>query len=222
VNYLMRISEVRLGPVTYRVVQPAASVRHLALHYNGSWMSMYVDRDAALALYAAWDLVAHSPHSLVYLPARANPAPSRTSEAEPLPEPLDLVLLHHSLQFPTARWKELRSRIGRGRPQATSITDLSRQEDEPIDYQRRGFEEFRDHLRFNRTGHTLFVVGSQLAFREHRPAIRTLLDGTPPRTASDHSCVELRSGTRGRPATDRHDPGYLHIEYRTEWPNQPD
>jgi hypothetical protein len=37
--------------------------------------------------------------------------------------PLDLVLLHHRLAFPPSRWKQVRSRLGTGRPHTVVLPD---------------------------------------------------------------------------------------------------
>ncbi|MFJ9041101.1 hypothetical protein ACIRF8_31595 [Streptomyces sp. NPDC102406] len=72
-------------------------------------MDAYFDQNAARRIGALWTLAASSPRSLIHLPMRGNPVPSRE-----LPEDgarqLDLVLLHHSLQFAPSRWKEVPGR----------------------------------------------------------------------------------------------------------------
>jgi hypothetical protein len=52
-----------------------------------------------------------SPRSLVYLPVRSNRPPAD----EPWREgPLDVVLVHASMQFRVSAWKEIRARLGIG------------------------------------------------------------------------------------------------------------
>ncbi|MFF8840277.1 hypothetical protein [Streptomyces sp. NPDC015130] len=190
------------------------------LRDDGHWLSMYVDRDGAECLTGLWALAARSARSLVHLPIRGNPVPGGVAgEGEPVA--LDLVLAHHRLQFRTSSWKEVRARLGRGQLQtaATPVGDFP--DVGEIDYERRYHRSYRDHLGFDIAAHTLFVVGSATAFREHGTVLRGLVDEAPShgrRYPGDrHYCVELTSGLWSRPRTRRNVPGSLHIEYCDSW-----
>ncbi|MFF9852348.1 hypothetical protein [Streptomyces litmocidini] len=217
----VRVHKVRLDGGEVRVVRPDPARARLALRDDGHWLSMYADRDGAAQLTALWALAARSARSLVHLPIRANRAPGGVAgEGEPVA--LDLVLLHHSLQFPTAAWKQVRSRLGAGRLHTAATPDDDFPDGDAIDHERRYHSTYRDHLGFDIAAHTLFVVGSATAFREHGTALRSLVDEAPSHRhrhpGAGHFCVELGSGPWARPRTRRHVPGVLHIEYCEDWP----
>ncbi|WP_354638613.1 hypothetical protein [Kitasatospora camelliae] len=216
----VRVHEVRVGGGEFRVVRPEPAPGRLVLLDDHHWLSMYADREGAAALVDLWALAARSARSLVYLPIRANPVPEGAAgEGEPIA--LDVVLVHHSLQFPTAAWKRVRAGLGAGRPQTTATPERDFPDPDAIDYERRGHRAFRDHLDFAVAAHTLFVVGSAPAFREHGTTLRGLLDEAPASAHRDpgpgHFCVELTPGTWSRPRNRRNVPGRLHIQYAASW-----
>jgi hypothetical protein len=176
VRQRVRIHRVRLGGSGVRVVRPAPVAARLALRDDHHWLSMYADRDGAAQLAAMWALAARS---LVHLPIRANPAPDGVvSDGEPVS--LDLVLVHHSLQFRTASWRQVRARLGSGEPHTAATPDHDFPDEAAIDHQRREYRTYRDHLGFDIAAHALFVVGSSTAFREHGTALRSLVDEARP------------------------------------------
>ncbi|WP_329203732.1 hypothetical protein [Streptomyces sp. NBC_01435] len=216
----VRIHRVRLGGSEVRVVRPAPVTARLALRDDHHWLSMYADRDGAAQLAAMWALAARSARSLVHLPIRANPAPDGVvSDGEPVS--LDLVLVHHSLQFRTASWKQVRARLGSGEPHTAATPDHDFPDETAIDHQRREYRTYRDHLGFDIAGHTLFVVGSSTAFREHGTALRSLVDEAPSSAYhypdAGHFCVELSPGPWTRARTRRNVPARLHIQYSDTW-----
>ncbi|MEV0280329.1 hypothetical protein AB0I22_28585 [Streptomyces sp. NPDC050610] len=216
----VRIHKVRLGGGEVRVIRPAPSPARLALRDDGHWLSMYADREGAAQLAGAWALAARSARSLIHLPIRANPAPDgAVGDGEPVA--LDLVLLHHSLQFPAAAWKRVRARLGDGEPHTATTPDRDVPDESAVDHRRRQYRTYRDHLGFDIAAHTLFVVGSSTAFREHGTALRGLVDQAPSyrhrHPDAGHFCVEFTPGPWSRSRTRRHVPGLLHIEYCHAW-----
>ncbi|MFD8689777.1 hypothetical protein [Streptomyces sp. NPDC059651] len=216
----MRIHKVRLGSNEIRVARPAPIPARLALRDEGHWLSMHADRGGAEQLVALWSLAARSAHSLVHLPIRANAAPDGVV-SEGLPTSLDLVLLHHSLQFPTGSWKEVRARLGTGAPQVAETPHDDFRDESATASQRRLHAAHRDHLRFDIAAHTLFVVGSSTAFREHGAALRGLVEEAPShmhrRRNAGHCCAELSAGPWSRPRTRRNVPTLLHVQYCADW-----
>jgi len=99
------------------VIRPAKPIAHAPLHEGCHGVPLTVDKAAALTPAMAWELAARSPRTMVYLPLRHNDRRCipRGDGDERL---LDLVLLHHSLGFPASRWKEVRAKLGAGRPRA--------------------------------------------------------------------------------------------------------
>ncbi|MFE0508677.1 hypothetical protein [Streptomyces sp. NPDC058964] len=216
----VRIHKVRLGSDEFRVVRAARTPARLALRADRHWLSMYADRHGAAQLVALWALAARSAHSLVYLPIRADPVPlGVVSDGEPVS--LDLVLVHHSLQFPTASWKQVRARLGAGTPHTTTTPEQDFPDETAIDHRRRQYRAYHDHLDFRIAAHTLFVVGSSTAFRVSGTALRGLVDQAPSYLHrypnAGHFCVELSPGPRPRAQTRRHAPGSLHIQYAGTW-----
>ncbi|MGW0842096.1 hypothetical protein ACWD26_18355 [Streptomyces sp. NPDC002787] len=216
----VRVHRVRLGGDEFRVVRPASSPVRVALRDDHHWLSMYVDRGGAEQLVAMWALAARSARSLVHLPIRANAVPEGVvGEGEPVS--LDLVPVHHSLAFPTASWKRVRSRLGAGTPHTTATPDQDFPDEAAIDHRRREYRSYRDHLAFDIAAHTLFVVGSATAFREQGTMLRGLVEQAPsypheyPNAA--HFCVEVSPGPWSRARTRRHVPGRLHIQYSADW-----
>ncbi|MET9375502.1 hypothetical protein ABZX98_15290 [Streptomyces sp. NPDC002992] len=112
--------QARLGSTEFRVVRPARPLVHAVLIDRDRHLDAYLDRDAAQRIGGLWTLAASSPRSLVHLPMRANRSPSH-EPPEGSGRQLDLVLLHHSLQFAPSRWKEVRRRLGPGRPQTVTL-----------------------------------------------------------------------------------------------------
>ncbi|WP_371579155.1 hypothetical protein [Streptomyces sp. NBC_01314] len=215
----MRVHKVRLGGDEFRVIRPAPSPARLALRDDHHWLSMYADRAGAEQLLALWALAARSARSLIHMPIRACPAPVVVGSGEPVS--LDLVLVHHGLRFPTASWKRVRSRLDVGKPHTTSTPDQDFPDEAAIDYQRRHYRSYRDHLAFDIAAHTLFVVGSPTAFRESGTALRGLVDEAPSfpyqYPHAGHFCVELGAGSWSRPRNRRHVPALLHIQYSADW-----
>ncbi|MER5274728.1 hypothetical protein ABT025_03095 [Streptomyces sp. NPDC002809] len=216
----MRIHKVRLGGNEIRVIRPAPPPARLALRDEGHWLSLHADRKGSEQLVALWSLAARSARSLVHLPIRANAAPDGVA-SDGVPAPLDLVLLHHSLQFPTGSWKEVRARLGPGTPQVAATPDDDFPDESAVDHQQRQHPAHRDHLRFDIAARTLFVVGSATAFREHGTALRELVEEAPShshrRPKAGHCCAELRAGPWTQPWTRRNVPALLHVQYCADW-----
>ncbi|MFE7766301.1 hypothetical protein [Streptomyces sp. NPDC057438] len=220
----VRVHRARLGGDEVRVIRAAPSPARLVLREDRHRLSMYADRAGAEQLVALWSLAARSARSLVHLPIRANPAPDGVDgggggEGEPVS--LDLVLLHHSLRFPTASWKQVRARLDAGRPQTTGTPDGDFPDRDAVRYERWHHRSYRDHLAFDIAAHTLFVVGSPTAFRERGALLRDLVDEAPsfPYTHPNarHFCVELGAGSWSRPRNRRGVPASLHIQYAADW-----
>ncbi|WP_410603531.1 hypothetical protein [Amycolatopsis sp. lyj-90] len=186
------ISQVRLGKDEYRVIRPARPISHGSL--SESWLGAELDVDevAARELAAAWWLAARSPRSLVHLPYRA----SRTACEQDCGSPaLDLVLLHHSLQFPLSRWKSVRARLGAGVPHTVKLPPdafpvFGREE-------RLGYRGDPNQLRPDIAADTLFLVGSRHAFEVESDNVRDVAENGPTRideASGRHYCAEVGLG----------------------------
>ncbi|GGS19770.1 hypothetical protein Snoj_20320 [Streptomyces nojiriensis] len=211
------VHHVRLGPVEFKVVRPAEPPARAVLLDRDRHVDACLDQDAAYLIGGLWTLAASSPRSLVHLPIRGNHAPARG-----LPEAgarqLDLVLLHHSLQFAPARWKELRARLGPGRPQTVTLTvsgpaltGASPAEDEAR-HHRENRDLFHEHLH----AETLFMTGSTKVFRATAHHFFDVARYGPGHMAAHprhgHFCSELHT-TAGVLGAARE----IHIEYCDRW-----
>lgn len=217
----------RLGPDEYQVLR-TTGLRRALCYDTEHWLDLRVDRTAAAELAAAWLLAARSPHSLVHLPLRRR---DERPVGQPLPEPYrarDLLLVHHSAQFPASRWKDVRGRLGQGRPHTVEF----RRADFPSDTDRAvpgtHHSDFRDRLRLTTAADTLVLSGSALPFADAAADFLDLADTGPGRDRrmrrfDGHACAELHptSGLldrtvplvhvgycpEGEPATDGGRPG---------------
>jgi len=188
---------------------------------------MYADRRGTHMLAAAWALAVRSPRSLVWVASSATTAPTgvATSHDGSAPERLDLVLLHHRLQFPLHLWKQVRHAALRARgTQHTAV--LPARDFRPIDARwERGYwyrSEQRDRLDFDTAARTLFITGSRTAFLEEGAAVLEVLTQAPAFTARhpqpSHYCATIDHG-RTWPIRTRHASvaGRIHLEYSATW-----
>ncbi|WP_030162896.1 hypothetical protein [Streptomyces sp. NRRL S-244] len=196
----------RLGATEFKVVRPARTPARAVLVDDPWHLNGWFDREAAHVTAGLWALAATSPRSLVHLPIRANAAGGPDTGAR---RPLDLVLLHHSLQFAPSRWKELRARLGRGRPRTVELPapDPDAEPEASGRYHRENRDRFRQQIH----SETLFMTGSTRTFREAAVQFADLARTGPGRAFNHggrHYCRSV-----GCDPADRD----LHIEYREEW-----
>ncbi|MFD8599516.1 hypothetical protein ACFV1L_31385 [Kitasatospora sp. NPDC059646] len=214
----MTVHHVRTGPTEYRVIRAADGPGRLVLLDRHHLLDMYADLDGLTRLAALWSLAARSARSLVHLPLRGRPAPAGYHDGLPNeipPVALDVLLVHHSLQFRPADWKALRNRLGPGRPHTTATPD----QDFPAEY---GSVRRRphDHLRFDRAARTLVVTGSPAAFRFEGTGLRRLLTDAPAahRTwPATHQCTELDAGPWLTYPVHTPVPRRIHLQYCPDW-----
>jgi N-formylglutamate amidohydrolase len=209
------IHQARLGADTFRVIRPARPLSHAVLIDHDRHLDAYLDRDAARRIAGLWTLAARSPRSLIHLPMRTNRPPAGKAPAGTGLQ-LDLVLLHHSLQFAPSRWKQVRSRLGPGSPQTVNLPDTDPADTATVDYASRHHQENRDLFQQRLHAETLFMTGSAKVFRE---TVRHFLDVArngptyvPVHPNYPHFCTEFGSndGTLG-------DAREIHIEYCGQW-----
>ncbi|MYZ35959.1 MULTISPECIES: hypothetical protein [unclassified Streptomyces] len=209
------IHHARLGATEFKVIRPARPLPHAVLIDHDRHLDAYLDQDAARRIGGLWALAATSPGALIHLPIRGNQPPSRE-----LPEDatrrLDLMLLHHSLQFAPARWKEIRSRLGPGRPQTVTLLDSGLEGDAVVAYEARHYQENRDLFHQHLHAETLFMTGSAKVFRQTAQHFLDIAHNgpgyVPIHPNYPYFCTELHSndGILG-------DAREIHIEYCDEW-----
>ncbi|WP_026316604.1 hypothetical protein [Actinokineospora enzanensis] len=211
-EWRMLVSSVRLGDERYRVIRPERPIPHASLYDGRLGAELAVDKDGALDIAFAWWLAARSPRSLVYLPLRSGKS---TCGEEYGGRKLDLVLLHHTLQFRASRWKQVRSRLS---PAAIHKMTLPPRPFRPFDldaHVRPHQDDFRDHLRWSLAADTLFLIGSRQAYERQGDALRTLAEDCPTHLAENpetHCCAEIDLGRINvRPVDHRNPPSMLHV-----------
>ncbi|MEU8838138.1 hypothetical protein AB0D97_03265 [Streptomyces roseus] len=201
------VHTARLGAREFKVIRPAP-VPARAVLVDGPWYTDgWFDREAAHLTAGLWALAATSPRSLVHLPLRANAAGGAYAGTW---RPLDLVLLHHSLQFAPSRWKELRGRLGPGRPRTVDLR-VPDPDARPAGSGRQPWEN-RDRFRQDIHSETLFMTGSARTLREGAGRFADLARTGPGVVfghTGRHYCrrVDCHPADRG-----------LHIEYLEQWP----
>lgn len=201
------VSTVRLGQDEYRVVRPARPVTHAPTYVTYFGARVLVDKAAALTLAMAWEFAMRSPRTLVYLPLRDNECEWLDDGDEPL---LDLVLMHHSLGFPASRWKEVRARLGPGRPHTVVSRGFPALDDLLTDDYRPLSPKYRDVLRHDVAADTLFLTGSWKAFAMEGAAWRALVEDGPREmheSPGRHVCAEI---------TVERDWDWMHVVYCDE------
>ncbi|MER7756303.1 hypothetical protein [Kitasatospora sp. NPDC097643] len=218
-----KIHRVRLGRDEYRVVTAAPQAGRAVL-YDGDWsMQMYLDRQGAQDLAAAWALAARSRRSLVHLPLRAADGPAGLPWDIGPDGRLDLLLVHHSLGLPPSRWKEIRARLGTGTPHTADVPATDFPPEEAIDHDRRNFTGWLDELRFAGAAHTLVVTGSATAFRWTGSWLHSLSREAPAfqhhhgRSPGSHYCITLRHNGNQFSSAAKGIPSMLHITYAHQW-----
>jgi hypothetical protein len=210
------IHRVRLGPEVFRVVRAADPLTRARLTGRDRWLQMNVDAGAARDIGMLWLLAARSRHSLIYLPLRNGAIPASGSSLEE--PPLDLVLLHHSLQFKPHEWKRLRGRLGRGAKGTVRISRDDLPGDNAIDYDARYHRGYLDVFHQHVHAESLFIVGSAKVFRETAGMFFDIAqhgpDYSPPaglrENSNLHYCAELRDPLVGSGRE-------IHIEYTRRW-----
>lgn len=207
------IHQARLGADEFRVIRPAQPLIRAVLIDRDRYLDTYLDQDTARRIAGLWMLAARSPRSLIHLPMRNNRPPAREVRDD---VQLDLVLLHHSLQFAPARWKQLRGQLGRGRPQTASLPEAEQADDAIVNYAALHYRENRDLFHQHLHAETLFMTGSAKVFRgTARRFLDVALQGPGYVSAyPDHRqfCTRLYSneGVLG-------DAREIHIQYCDPW-----
>ncbi|MFD7259241.1 hypothetical protein [Streptomyces sp. NPDC059874] len=197
-HFPVTVHRTRLGPQEYTVIRPARPPERARLVDDDRFLNAYVDQGAARLMGGLWSLAASSPRTLIHVPLRHGGA-----SPEPGARRLDLVLLHHSLQFAPSRWKELRGRLGAGRRRSVTVSTAQPEIDHAALHHAENRDLFHQHVH----AETLFVTGSAKAFRETAGLFHDVAaNGPGPGPAGDrHYCAQLRHGDDSARV--------IHIEY---------
>ncbi|HEV7973374.1 hypothetical protein [Amycolatopsis sp.] len=153
----------RLGAREYRVLRPAVPIRGVALRDSVDWYAGLCTESSELVRVAAlWHLAARSRHTVVHIPLRLDPQALADSEKRFPGQPLDLLLVHHSLQFPASRWKQLRARLDRGRSHlADTGIDMRAELEDYSGHSKHGYDG-NEVLDLQVHANTLVIAGSEL------------------------------------------------------------
>jgi hypothetical protein len=219
------VSQVRLGGVEYRVIRPAEASAHILLYEGWHGTECEVDRNASIQLALAWAVAAHSPRSLVYLPAKRHLDARWRQELHDAVQdhpisgnPLDLLLGHHSLVLPASRWRSIRQRLGAGVPDTITLPPNAYDPVDITEHRATVHHEFQDFIRWDIAADTLILTGSPRAYRRETAQLRNVTvtgPGYQPRSDRDHCCAEIHIGRVRHRNTDKRRPGaQLHVIYR--------
>ena len=170
----------------------------------------------ATDLAIAWWQAARSPRSLVHLLLRSTGSPCGEGWAGPR---LDLVLLHHSLQFPVSRWKQVRARVKTAVPHKVVLPGEPFRPVDPEEHRVWLHREFRDHLRWAIAADTLFLIGSRRAYELAAESVRALAEDSSAHLAEwpgVHHCIEIGIGKLTWYPQDRNPHATLHVECRAD------
>ncbi|MFC7241899.1 hypothetical protein ACFQO7_05340 [Catellatospora aurea] len=206
------VSTVGLGGRRYRVVRAARPPAFAGLREGPLGAQLCVDKHSAAMFAMAWGLAARSPHTIVYLPLRASAAADPCAWARPL----DLVLVHHSLAFPPSRWKDVRARLGAGRPHTVTLPAGTWPGRPAADHRRTWYREYRDHLLWSVAADTMVLTGSREAYELRAEQVRRLAEDAPAYRAQEpdlHYCAEIAMGAWHRFPHSRNGHSELHVQY---------
>lgn len=206
----LSIHRARLGPAEFKVIRPARPPARAALTAGYWYMDVQVDQQAAQLVAGLWSLAATSPRSLVHVPLRRTDPD--TGEAG-----LDLVLLHHSLQFAPSRWKELRARLGPGRTQTADLPGPASLTPGADPRPERRHQENRDRFHQHVHAGTLFMTGSTKLFADTAWLFADVAHQGPGYVFAHpdhrHYCTTLGHYDNTISAGSG-----LHVVYRDRWP----
>ncbi|QES58217.1 hypothetical protein DEJ51_32135 [Streptomyces venezuelae] len=202
------IHRARLGREEFKVIRPARRPVRGVLVDHDSRLDAYLDQPAAKVLAGLWTMAASSPRSLVHLPLRGNPTPAN-EPTEAGTRQLDLVLLHHSLQFAPSRWKDVRARLDPGRRQTVRLPAPDLSDDPVVHLESRHHRENRDLFHQHVLADTLFMTGSARVFRD---TARHFVDVAREGPLHSHFCTTIHS-TAGVLGNGRS----IHVEYCDAW-----
>lgn len=159
------IHHARLGTDAFRVIRPGRPLTHALLTDRDWHLAAYLGQDAALMIAGA--VAARRPLTTLTDPLTDPSQPPVGLQLTWHHQPrLDLVLLHHSLQFAPARWKQVRQRLGPGRPQAATLPEAEHADEMAIGHAARHYRDNRDKFPQHLHAETLFMTGSAKVFRE--------------------------------------------------------
>lgn len=211
----LTIHHAYLGTDEFRVVRPSPPPVHAVLTDHDGHLDVYLDQDAARTIAGLWMLAARSPRSLIHLPIRANRPPASGTPGTTSPR-LDLVLLHHSLQFAPARWKQVRQRLSPGRPQTATLPEADHIDEMAIDYAARRYRENRDRFHQHLHAETLFMTGSAKVFRETAGHFLDIARQGPGFVSAHPSGLPFYTRLRVSDGIAAHAREF-HIEYCDQW-----
>ncbi|MGI5200635.1 hypothetical protein ACQEU6_03385 [Spirillospora sp. CA-108201] len=212
---------MRLGLEEFRIIRaadPLTRARLIGQDPARGGLQMNVDAGAARYVGMLWLLAARSRRSLIYLPLRGGGLPAGGTQYPPEEPPLDLVLLHHSLQFKPHHWKRLRGGLGRGAEGTVRLSPDDLPGDGTIDYDARRRRGYRDVFHQHVHAETMFMVGSAKVFRETAGMFFDVFEHGhryhPPAELREdvglHYCEELDDPLAGSGRE-------IHIQYTRRW-----
>ena len=151
----MKVFRTSLGGKPYQVLSPILPVRRLFVTTlgSGSWQ-IWGDKTGFERLAHLAMLATVSPNSIIYVPKSGDTVCFRQDHSLAH----DLILIHHRMQLPPSGWKEIRSRLGKGRLATKSVPEPDPEAKQPIVYRDQPASEPVDIVQHS---NTLFIVSSK-------------------------------------------------------------
>ncbi|WP_327151570.1 hypothetical protein [Nocardia sp. NBC_01329] len=160
----LTVHRVQFGTRNYRIIQPRPIPVHATLRDAHGCFHLRVDRTTAWQFAGLWELLARSPRSILYFPIRRNAMADDAVDWQANLAPLDLVLVHHSLQLRHSVWPQIRRHLGAGRAQTVNVSDEAIRIRAEQDYPQLGYRENLDRFEHRVYAETLFLTGSAAMF----------------------------------------------------------
>ncbi len=166
-KFRLAVHRAQLGGKEYRVVQPRPDLSQATLRDGNGCFVLRLSRDTVWQFAALWELASRSPRSIIYLPMRRNPLATDSVQWQGDYRPLDLVLVHHSMQLRPSTWPQIRAQLRDGRPEtaefsARAMRERSDQPRNPRLQDRDNLDRFVHHV----YAETLFLTGSHAVFAD--------------------------------------------------------
>ena len=131
---------------------------------NSKTYMLYANKNDLIKLAGLLVLATQNKDTIIYLPTKQNHFTGYLKSIFDIDNGLDLVILHHSIQFKHKFWKEIRKRIYYKTKESYKINEF---EFKDLDWEEhRGFyyKENKDFLDVKEQFDTVFMIGSSTVF----------------------------------------------------------
>ncbi|MBD8497262.1 hypothetical protein [Paenibacillus arenosi] len=158
--------EVTLGKKIYKVITTAEPIPDLFVLKTNTCGGIILGNETSLNILEKMFLLSSmTKDSLVYFNTRSTELTDYLLERWSIKDKgNDLVLLHHSIQFKTNDWKEIRNLIRKEKDFKIEQYDFNDDFDRKSNLGKYWYREHKDYLDITENYETLFLIGSQHVF----------------------------------------------------------